>query len=117
MLTMTKPAPFGALQVQPPDSLLSLIKLYKADPRPTKIDLGVGVYRNAEGDTPVFAAIKAAEAKLLAEQASKSYLGPEGDTASSKRSSPSSSARARPPPTSSACRRRAARARCAPPPN
>jgi aromatic-amino-acid transaminase len=80
MLTMTKPAPFGALQVQPPDSLLSLIKLYKADPRPTKIDLGVGVYRNAEGDTPVFAAIKAAEAKLLAEQASKSYLGPEGDT-------------------------------------
>ena len=67
------------LDQQPPDALLALIKLYDADSRPTKIDLGVGVYRTSDGGTPVFAAIKAAEAKLVAEQPSKAYLGPEGD--------------------------------------
>ncbi len=69
------------LQQQPADALLALIKLYDADPRADKIDLGVGVYRTGQGDTPVFAAIKAAEAKLVAEQDSKAYLGPEGDMA------------------------------------
>ena len=68
-----------ALRPQPADALLGLIKLYNADPRPEKIDLGVGVYRTASGATPVFKAIKAAEARLLATQDSKSYLGPEGD--------------------------------------
>jgi len=67
------------LAAQPADALLALIKLHNADPRADKIDLGVGVYRTGEGDTPVFKAIKAAEAKLLAEQTSKAYLGPEGD--------------------------------------
>ncbi|MBT2135075.1 aromatic amino acid transaminase [Croceibacterium sp. LX-88] len=67
------------LTQQPPDALLALIKLYDADPRADKIDLGVGVYRTGQGDTPVFGAIKAAEAKLVAEQDSKAYLGPEGD--------------------------------------
>ncbi|WP_225009730.1 MULTISPECIES: amino acid aminotransferase [Novosphingobium] len=67
------------LAAQPADALLALIKLYNADPRADKIDLGVGVYRTGEGATPVFKAIKAAEAKLLADQDSKAYLGPEGD--------------------------------------
>jgi aromatic-amino-acid transaminase len=67
------------LAAQPADALLALIKLHNADPRADKIDLGVGVYRTGEGDTPVFKAIKAAEGKLLAEQSSKAYLGPEGD--------------------------------------
>lgn len=62
-----------------PDALLALIKLHKADPRPDKIDLGVGVYRTGQGETPVFAAIKAAEARLVESQESKAYLGPEGD--------------------------------------
>src|SRR3546814_9822213 len=53
--------------------------MYAADTRPDKIDLGVGVYRTGQGDTPVFAAIKAAEQTLVDEQDSKSYLGPEGD--------------------------------------
>ena len=69
------------LTQQPPDALLALIKLYEADPRSDKIDLGVGVYRTADGATPVFEAIKAAERKLVSEQASKAYLGPEGDMA------------------------------------
>jgi aromatic-amino-acid transaminase len=67
------------LQQQPADALLALIKLHNADPRPDKIDLGVGVYRTGQGDTPVFGAIKAAERKLLETQDSKAYLGPEGD--------------------------------------
>ncbi|MDP3905580.1 amino acid aminotransferase [Novosphingobium sp.] len=67
------------LAQQPADALLALIKLHNADPRADKIDLGVGVYRTDTGATPVFAAIKAAEAKLLETQDSKAYLGPEGD--------------------------------------
>jgi aromatic-amino-acid transaminase len=67
------------LAQQPADALLALIKLYNADPRSEKIDLGVGVYRTGQGDTPVFAAVKAAERKLLESQTSKAYLGPEGD--------------------------------------
>jgi aromatic-amino-acid transaminase len=67
------------LAPQAPDALLALIKLHAADERSDKIDLGVGVYRTGQGDTPVFTAIKGAEKKLLEEQESKSYLGPEGD--------------------------------------
>src|SRR6187455_3440676 len=67
------------LDQQPPDALLALIKLHDADPRADKIDLGVGVYRTGQGETPVFGAIKAAEQKLVDEQDSKAYLGPEGD--------------------------------------
>jgi aromatic-amino-acid transaminase len=67
------------LEPQPADALLALIKLYAADPRSDKIDLGVGVYRTGQGGTPVFGAIKAAEQRLIDTQDSKSYLGPEGD--------------------------------------
>jgi aromatic-amino-acid transaminase len=70
---------FGRLAPQGADALLGLIALFRADPRPGKIDLGVGVYRDAAGATPVMRAVKTAEAALLAEQASKSYLGPDGD--------------------------------------
>ena len=62
-----------------PDALLALIKLHGADPRADKIDLGVGVYRTGQGDTPVFGAIKSAERRLVEGQGSKAYLGPEGD--------------------------------------
>lgn len=67
------------LQPQPADALLALIKLHDADARADKIDLGVGVYRTNSGATPVFAAIKAAEQRLVDSQDSKAYLGPEGD--------------------------------------
>ncbi len=68
------------LEAQAPDALLALIKMHAEDPRQDKIDLGVGVYRTNDGATPVFRAIKQAERKLIDEQDSKSYLGPEGDT-------------------------------------
>jgi aromatic-amino-acid transaminase len=69
------------LQQQPADALLALIKLHNADPRTDKIDLGVGVYKTGQGDTPVFGAVKAAEERLVQTQDSKAYLGPEGDMA------------------------------------
>ena len=67
------------LDQQPPDALLALIKLHDADSRADKIDLGVGVYRTRDGGTPVFASIKAAERRLVEQQKTKAYLGPEGD--------------------------------------
>lgn len=63
----------------PPDSLLALIGMYRADQRTDKIDLGVGVYRDRFGETPVMKAIKFAEGQLLSEQTTKSYLGADGD--------------------------------------
>lgn len=69
----------GTLAAQPADALLALIDSFRNDPRPGKIDLGVGVYRDLEGRTPVLRSVKAAERRLLDEQQSKSYLGPEGD--------------------------------------
>ena len=70
---------FDALALQPADSLLALIGAYRGDPRAEKIDVGVGVYRTPEGDTPIMRAVKAAERRLLEGQSTKGYLGPEGD--------------------------------------
>lgn len=70
---------FDTLDQMPPDALMALIKMFKADERDDKLDLGVGVYRTADGKTPVFAAIKAAEQRLVESQETKAYIGPEGD--------------------------------------
>jgi aromatic-amino-acid transaminase len=70
---------FAQLKDQPADGLLALMLAYRADPRTNKLDLGVGVYRENDGTTPVFAAVKAAERQLLAEQTTKVYLGVDGD--------------------------------------
>ncbi|MCW3838097.1 amino acid aminotransferase [Sphingomonas canadensis] len=67
------------LPQQPADPLLALIGMFRADPRPDKIDLGVGVFRDDGGATPVLDAVKHAEELLLARQDSKSYLGADGD--------------------------------------
>lgn len=67
------------IQVGPTDPILRLLAQYNADPNPDKIDLGIGVYRNKHGATPVMKAVKRAEKHLLKEQASKTYLGPAGD--------------------------------------
>lgn len=61
------------------DPLLALIVRYRTDPRTDKIDLGVGVYRDNNGNTPVLTAVKAAEVQLHNSQDSKSYLGLTGD--------------------------------------
>ncbi|CUK15052.1 Aromatic-amino-acid aminotransferase [Shimia thalassica] len=69
------------LKPQPADKILALMALYRDDPRPTKIDLGVGVYKNAEGVTPVMRAVKEAERRLVEEQTSKAYVALAGDPA------------------------------------
>lgn len=66
---------FSNLKEQPADKILALMQMYKDDPRETKIDLGVGVYKDASGNTPVMRAVKAAERRLVEEQQSKAYVG------------------------------------------
>jgi aromatic-amino-acid transaminase len=70
---------FDSLEAQPADPLLAIIGLVRADSRPGKIDLGVGVYKDAVGNTPILRAVKGAEKILLQTQETKSYLGSEGD--------------------------------------
>ena len=72
---------FAHLNEQPKDKILALMAAYKEDPRDTKVDLGVGVYKDASGNTPVMRAVKAAERQLVNEQDSKSYVGLAGDPA------------------------------------
>lgn len=67
------------LPIQPPDALLAVMATHAADPSPEKVDLGVGVYRDASGRTPVMAAVREAEARLLASQSTKVYVGPAGN--------------------------------------
>lgn len=78
---MNKTSLFDGLTEQKPDQLLELIAKFAADPRSGKVDLGVGVYRDETGRTPVMKAVKAAEHYLWETQESKSYIGPEGDPA------------------------------------
>ncbi len=70
---------FSTLADQPLDAMLALMAILRADPRTDKIDLGIGVYSNAEGRTPILGAVKAAEKHLFETQASKAYIGAEGD--------------------------------------
>ena len=72
---------FDALNDQPADKILALMAAYREDPRDRKIDLGVGVYKDAKGHTPVMRAIKAAERRLVDEQTTKAYTGLAGDPA------------------------------------
>lgn len=72
---------FANLSEQPKDKILALMTAFKEDPRDTKVDLGVGVYKDASGNTPVMRAVKAAERKLVDEQDSKAYVGLAGDPA------------------------------------
>ena len=70
---------FQSLKEQPADKILALMQKYKEDPRDSKIDLGVGVYKNAEGLTPVMRAVKTAEQQLWERETTKSYGGLVGD--------------------------------------
>ena len=69
------------LTPQPPDKILRLMQMFADDPRPDKIDLGVGVYKDAAGVTPVMRAVKAAERRLVETQDTKSYTSLSGDPA------------------------------------
>jgi len=70
---------FSGLPASKPDAILALMGKFRADERPEKIDLGVGVYRDSEGATPVMRSVKIAQEKLVAEEITKTYVGPTGD--------------------------------------
>ena len=72
---------FADLKDQPVDKILALIAAFRDDPRPNKIDLGVGVYKDATGLTPVMRAVKAAEKQLWDTQTTKTYTTLAGDPA------------------------------------
>lgn len=69
---------FDHLQAVPPDPILGLISAYAEDNNPRKIDLGIGVYKDEQGDTPMLNCVVAAEKTLLQTQTTKTYLGPPG---------------------------------------
>ena len=69
----------SSLSAQPEDPLLHIIEQYSADSRPDKIDLGVGVFRDPHGHTPVMAAVSEAEMRHWKTQQTKAYVGPAGD--------------------------------------
>ena len=69
------------LQPQPEDKIIQLMALYRADPRTGKIDLGVGVYKDATGHTPVMRAVRAAGQAVWQAETTKTYVALAGDTA------------------------------------
>ena len=70
----------SSLNKQPADRIIGLSALYNADPRKEKIDLGVGVYKDAEGNTPIMRAIKEAENRLWKVESTKTYTAMPGDS-------------------------------------
>ncbi|PLY01800.1 MAG: aromatic amino acid aminotransferase [Desulfuromonas sp.] len=72
---------FENVQIAPPDPILGLTEMFKADPNPEKINLSVGVYQDATGKTPVLNTVKKAEKIILEQESSKGYLPMTGDPA------------------------------------
>ena len=70
---------FERLDRLPPDPILGLMAAFRADADPHKVDLGVGVYRDDQGDTPILKAVRQAEQAVLARQNTKSYVAAAGN--------------------------------------
>jgi aspartate aminotransferase len=70
---------FERLDKLPPDPILGLMAAFRADADTQKVDLGVGVYRNEHGETPVLDAVRRGEQAVLSRQKTKSYVGPAGN--------------------------------------
>lgn len=79
VLTAEAPLLLDRLEAQAQDALIALIALANADPRPDKIDVGVGVFRDSAGNTPILKCVKEAERRLVESQPTKSYIGSQGD--------------------------------------
>ena len=65
---------FQSLSALPADPILGLNQVFQQDQNPSKINLSIGVYQNAKGETPIFAAVKQAERQLLEDEKTKSYI-------------------------------------------
>lgn len=70
---------FNHLKSMPDDPILGLMAAYRQDTRDNKVDLGVGVYQDDQGKTPVMRAVQQAEARLIVQQSTKAYQGVAGD--------------------------------------
>ena len=70
---------FDTLSPAPPDAILGLTEAWKSDPNPLKVNLGVGVFKDDAGNTPILASVKAAEALILEKATTKSYMPIAGD--------------------------------------
>lgn len=69
---------FEQLKTLPQDPILGLMKTFRKDTRSNKVDLGVGVYRDEAGNTPIMAAVQQAQQRLLETETTKAYIGPAG---------------------------------------
>jgi aspartate/tyrosine/aromatic aminotransferase len=69
---------FNEIKPAPRDAILGLAEEFKQDPNPAKINLTVGVYKDAQGKTPILATVKQAEERILRDESSKGYLGIDG---------------------------------------
>ncbi|MFN8491918.1 MAG: amino acid aminotransferase [Caldilineaceae bacterium] len=69
---------FEKFTAAPPDAILGLTEAFKKDPNPNKINLGVGVYKDAQGRTPILKSVKRAEERILAAETTKNYLPIDG---------------------------------------
>ncbi len=72
---------FKNIKTAPADPILGLTETFKADPNPDKINLSVGVYKDANGQTPVLESVKEAERRVLEQEDSKGYLPMTGEPA------------------------------------
>jgi len=73
------PQMFQSLEPLPPDPILGVTAAFRRDASPLKVDLGVGVYRDVAGNTPIPAAVRAAERAVIESQTTKTYVGPAGN--------------------------------------
>ncbi|MCT7941822.1 amino acid aminotransferase [Shewanella holmiensis] len=69
---------FELLKAMPADPILGLLTQYRADSHPQKVDLGVGVYKDPQGHTPILACVKVAEQRRTDSEDTKVYIGPTG---------------------------------------
>ncbi len=76
---------FEKFKPTPADPIIKLIDLYNKDPRPDKIDVGIGVFKDAQGQTPIMQAVRTAETQLHRRQTTKAYVGLAGDETFNRR--------------------------------
>ena len=70
---------FENLKLQPPDAIIGIMGMFRADPAPMKVDLSVGVFQDEAGRTPVLECVKRAERRIIEAQDTKSYVAIAGN--------------------------------------
>jgi aspartate aminotransferase len=70
---------FDSLEQLPPDAIIGIMALFRADPSPSKVDLSVGVYQDESGKTPILECVKRAERAILEAEDTKTYVGITGN--------------------------------------